>query len=400
MKRILNPESRQAHQSDPLPDQRPDQRPERRPTRLPTRRSWALSLGLTLAVVLWMLSGTFVGASRSTQPTPAPSAASEPERRMSVLVTESQASRIDREIVVQGELEPERRVTLRAETEGQVIGLPVEKGALVEAGELLVELAEDDRPEQLARAEAEVAARRLELTASEKLGSQGMQARTQIKSTQAALATAEAELARLRVDLDRLQIRAPFGGVVETREVELGSLLQRGDPVLELVDNSRLKAVGHVPQQSASALQLGQAVVVKLLDGSRAEGKLTYVARVADPQTRSFRVEAEIPNPDRALGSGVSAELSIKVGEESGHFVSPAVLTLDDQGRIGVRTVDTDDRVHFHPISLVRTQIDGVWVSGLPMTARIITQGQGFVTEGERVDPVTAPPGSTLQDRT
>lgn len=355
-------------------------------------RSLTLSLALTAAVVLWMLSGTFVGAARTAGPDAA-SADAKPQPPMKVLVSESRAARIDREVVVQGTLEPERRVTLRAETEGRVIALPVAKGARVETDTVLVELAADDRPAQLARAEAEVAARRLELDAAETLGSQGLQARTQLKAARAALASAEAELARLRVELERLRIRAPFAGFVETRPVELGSLLRRGDTILELVDNSRLKAVGQVPQQQAADLRLGQPVEVALLTGTEATGTLSYIAQVADPQTRSFRVEAELPNPALALASGVSAELRIKIGEARGHFLSPAVLTLDDAGRIGVRTVDAEDRVQFHPITLVRTQMDGVWVAGLPATARIITQGQGFVSAGERVEPVTAEPG-------
>jgi multidrug efflux system membrane fusion protein len=178
--------------------------------------------------------------------------------------------------------------------------------------------------------------------------------------------------------------------VVETRAIELGSLLQRGDTVLELVDNSRLKAVGHVPQQNAAALSLGQPVTVRLLDGTRVEGRLSYIAQVADPQTRSFRVEAMIPNPELTLAGGLSGELRIKIGETRGHFLSPAALTLDDDGRIGVRTVDDADRVRFHPVALERTQMDGVWVSGLPEQARIITQGQGFVSDGEAVEPVLA----------
>lgn len=349
-----------------------------------------LAIGLALAVTVWMLSGALVGASRKAQSANDGIQSDAPIPVMKVLVSESEAARIDREVEVQGQLEPRRRVVLRAETEGKVERLPVEKGDRVEAGAVLVELSEDDRPAQLARAQAEVAARQLELSAFETLGTQGMQARTQIKTAQAALANAEAELARLQVDIERLRIRAPFAGVVETREIELGSLLQRGDDVLELVDNSRLKAVGHVPQQSAGSLQLGQPVTVELLDGTLAEGRLTYIAQMADAQTRSFRVEAEIPNPELKLASGVSAELRIKLGEETGHFVSPAVLTLDDQGQIGVRAVDSNDQVHFYPISLVRTESDGVWVSGLPAQLRIITRGQGFVSEGEQVKPIPA----------
>ncbi|WP_462321663.1 efflux RND transporter periplasmic adaptor subunit [Halochromatium sp.] len=354
------------------------------------QRSVILAFGLATAVTLWMLSGTLVDASRVQQPTDGKAESVASLQPMRVLVSASQAAEVDREILTQGQLEPRRRVKLRAETDGKVARLPVEKGASVEAGAVLVELAEDDRPAQLARAEAQLAAHQLELAASETLGSQGMQARTQIKQTQAAVASAEAELARLRLDIDRLQIRAPFAAVVEARDVELGSLVQRGDEVAELVDNSRLKATGQVPQQSAADLELGQPVRVKLLDGTEANGRLSYISQVADAQTHSFRIEADIPNPDLALTSGVSAELRIMVGKERGHFLSPAVLTLSDDGRIGVRTVDDHEQVSFYPVRLIHAEMDGVWVSGLPLNVNIIIQGQGFVSEGERVTPVQA----------
>lgn len=195
-------------------------------------------------------------------------------------------------------------------------------------------MALDDREAQIARAEAEVASRRLDLSASEKLGSKGMQARTQIKAAQASLAAAEAELERLRVDLTHTRIRAPFDGLVETRAVELGSLLERGDPVVELVYASVLEAVGQVPQQNAGDLALGQPVAVRLLDGRTVEGRLIYLSQVADPDTRSFRVV-------------------------------------------------------FYPISLARTEVGGVYVSGLPGHVRVITRGQGFVVAGEAVKPVS-----------
>lgn len=359
------------------------------------RPSMMLALLLACAVSVWMLTGQLIGQTEApgaqestTAPQKRPSAPA--QARMRVLVIDSTARSIDREVVARGQLEPWRRVTLRAETDGRVVELPAEKGARVESGRLLVKLAEDDRPAQLARAEAEVAARELELSASETLGQQGMQARTQIKNAQAALASARAELARLELDIERLSIRAPFAGVIEGREVELGSLLQRGDAVLELVDNHQLKATAQVPQQRAGALALGQPVEIELLDGTRASGELIYIARVADPQTRGFRVEVRVPNPAHRLPGGVSAELHIRTGEETGHFLSPAALTLNDEGDVGVRTLDRADRVHFLPVTLVRTERDGVWVTGLPEQARIITRGQGFVSEGEQVTPISA----------
>jgi len=351
------------------------------------KHSAYLAIGLLGAVTAWMLTGSLVGASRTDVVSPASLAASE-SRLMKVLVTDLVAGTVTRQVVVQGQLEPLRRVEIRAETAGQVIELPVEKGARVTKGDVIAKLAQDDRAAQLARAEAEVASRQLDLSASEKLGRKGMQAQTQIKSAQAALAAAEAELERLRIDLEHTHIRAPFGGVVETRAVEVGSLVERADPVVELVDTSVLKAVGHVPQQSVGDLELGQTVEVRLLDGRKAEGRITYLARVADSGTRSFRFEAEVPNPDGGFFSGVSAELRVAVSEEPGYFLSPAILTLDDGGHVGVKVVEGADEVAFYPISLVRTEADGVWVSGLPTRVRVITQGQGFVIAGETVEPV------------
>lgn len=349
------------------------------------KRSAYLSLGLLGLVTVWMLSGALASA-------PGPekvSAATPAVQPMTVQVAELRQGQVTREVVVQGQLEPRRRVQVRAETSGRVVDLPVEKGSRVTAGMVLIGLAREDRPAQLAKAEAEVASRLLDVQAARKLQAQGLQAVNQLKSTEAALAAARAERERLELDLARTRITAPFDGIVETRPVEQGSLVERGDTVAEIVDISVLKAVGQAPQQSAGKLALGQSVKVRLLDGREARGRITYLARVAESGTRSFRVEAEVPNGEGKLDAGISAELRIAVAREPAHFLSPAVLTLDDQGRVGVKAVNAENRVDFHPVSLVRTAADGVWVSGLPEKIRVITQGQGFVAPGQAVEPVS-----------
>lgn len=349
------------------------------------KRASLLSLLLIALVAIWMLSGQLNGstAPKLAAERPAPAAS-----LMRVGVLDLAAEKVVREILVQGQLEPRRRVAIRAETDGLVVELPVEKGAEVVAGALLVKLAEADRQAQIARAQAEVVSQELAVSGHLELKKKGLQAETQLRIAEAGLATARAELERLRLDLKRTAIRAPFDGVWETRDVEKGSLVERGDRIGELVDKGTLLAVGHVPQQSAGWLHLGQPLIVRLLDGRAARAELTYLAKVAEAGTRSFRVEARVSNPDGRLPAGVSAELRIQVGEEMAHFVSPAVLTLDDQGRVGVKSVDAASRVDFHPVTLVKTQADGVWVSGLPERIRLIDQGQGFVTEGEMVEPM------------
>lgn len=350
-------------------------------------RSTYLSLGLLSAVVVWMLSGAIASVPETKAP-----GAEQPMTRpvMKVRVADLNAEQITREIVIQGELEPLRHVEIRAQTASRVIGLPMGRGQSVDSGTLLVSLAEEDRPAQLKRARAEVANQKLEVSGARKLSEQGLQAQNRLRAAEAALAAAEAESARARLELDYTRIEAPFAGILEERYVELGSHLEKGDRVALLVDESTLKAVGRVSQQSAGKLSLGQSIRVRLLDGREAEGRVTYISRVGDSETHSFRVEAEVPNPDGLLTAGTSAELRIAVSREAAHFVSPAVLSLDDTGEVGVKSVNAGGKVEFFPIELVRTEADGVWVSGLPPRVRVITQGQGFVTTGEPVIPVPA----------
>lgn len=364
-----------------------------------------LALGLAAAVVVWMASGLLprTGAEHPAAP---PNQAGDHSgdtvrapAAMTVGVLDLAARPVPRELVLQGQLEPRRRVAVRAETAGLVTALPLERGERVAAGALLARLAEEDRAAQIARAEAAVTSGELLVGGQRNLRERGLQIETDLKAAEAELAAARAELERLRLDLARTAIRAPFAGVLEARPVELGSLVERGDPVADLVDDQVLLAIGHAPQQGIARLQPGQPVTVQLLDGRRAEGRLSFVARVAAPGTRSFRVEAEIPNPDAELPGGVSAELRILLGTAPAHLISPAVLTLDDLGQVGVKSVGADGRVAFHPVAVVRADTEGVWVEGLPAQVRVIVQGQGFVAVGEPVEAVVAQQPAAALDR-
>ena len=99
----------------------------------------------------------------------------------------------------------------------------------------------------------------------------------------------------------------------------------------------------------------------------------------------SFRIEIEVPNPQATIRSGMSAEARIPTGTVSAQFVSSALLSLDAGGAIGIKTVDDDNVVVFHPIDIVMSEKNGIWVSGLPEVARVITVGHGFVSQGQLV---------------
>jgi len=367
------------------------------------KKSTYLSATLLLIVVAWMFSGAFANvpekqisnhtkqnvATNNTLSNNASDKANEKSLAlMKVKVANIEAQSVTREIIAQGVLEPFRQIEIQSQADSKVVDIAVDKGNRVFADTLLFKLDEQDRKAQIKRAQADVNTQRFELNAAKKLRKQGLQAENKLNASHSALALAQAQLKQAQLQLQHTRIKAPFSGIVEQRYVEIGTHVEPGEKLALIVDESILKAVAYISQQSVNQIKLGQTVYVTLLDGRKAQGKVSYISRLGDSETHSFRVEAEIPNINWKLNAGVSTELRIAIGTEKAHFISPALFTLNNSGAVGVKGVDNKDTVIFYPISMVKSEAQGIWVSGLPQHSTIITQGQAFVNSGEIVIPV------------
>lgn len=356
------------------------------------KTSWLAAAGVTLLLVLWMASGllgddesgsegTLSGSSAET--TDATQGSEARTMRVDVMVAEPVQEQ--RSLVLRGEITAARIVSLRAETAGRVTELPVERGTRVVAGSSLAQLDPGVRSALLESARAQLSSARAEQRAAESLGSRGMQSQLQTEQAAAAAKLASSEVDRLELDLANTQILAPFDGVVEQLPLEIGQLVERGDTVATLVDDSSFKVTARAAQKVAAELKAGQPVTVTLITGQELQAELSWVSSVADAATRSFEVEAVIDNPGVLLSTGVSATLGVPVERVEAIFLSPSTFTLSEDGDLGVKIVDENERVAFLPVTVLRTSLDGAWVSGIEAGARIITLGQGFVSPGEQV---------------
>jgi len=345
------------------------------------RKSYVIALAIAVVLVGWMLSGQLGG-----EPAPEPDAASEAEP-MAVQVREMTAQAVERRLENQGDTVADKDVELRAQTAGRVAEVLVERGAAVEGGEPLLRLAMEDRQARRAEAQARVAQREADYEAAQRLGDDGFQARSAVREARAALEAARAALAAIEEEIGHTTVRAPFAGVLEERPVEAGDFVAVGDPVARVVDADPLIAVVNIAQHDIGRVRLGGPAEIELATGDRLEGTIDYISGAAQSGTRTFRVEIEAPNPE-GLPVGVSATIRIPLETVQAHFVSPAVLALEESGRIGVKTVGDDSVVAFHRVEIVRAERAGIWVTGLPERARVITVGQGFVRDGEPVRAV------------
>jgi len=276
-----------------------------------------------------------------------------------------------------------------------VVSRPVERGMRVEEGELLCELAVDDRDAAVAEAEAAVEDARIQYEGSLKLKEQGLQSRTAIAGAAARLEAARAQLRRQVLNLERTRISAPFSGVVEDLHMNTGDYAVPGAVCATLIDLDPMLVRADVTENEVESLRLGGRVSARTSTGRDVEGVVTFVGKQSDPVTRTYPVEITVENGDYSIRSGLTVSVRFGLGEVQAHQISPALFALDDQGEVGVRTIDRSNRVSFHKIRIIEDGPEGVWVTGLPRTTRLITVGQEFVSVGEIVEPVYSDERST-----
>jgi len=347
------------------------------------RTSILMAIGVTVAVVLWMLSG--IGGDKND--TAELSSGDSTDGPMRVRVAQVRSSEVTREITVSARTEPNRVVQLKAETDGAVVDLGIDRGSDVWAGNSLVKLDIRDRNARLREAESLIVQRELELQGRQNLKSQQYASDVEIAEAQARLDSARAARERIELEIRNTEVVAPFEGIIQERWVEIGDYVRTGDRVVELVDIDPLIIAGEVNGKDVTELAVGSMGYATLVDGTELAGSIRYVAPVADENTRTFRVELAVPNPGQ-VRAGLTAELKLSGTRIQAHDVSSALLTLSDEGAVGVKVVNDNDRVEFYSIEIVGASNDGILVTGLPDSARVITVGQGFVTEGQQVEPV------------
>jgi multidrug efflux system membrane fusion protein len=289
------------------------------------------------------------------------------------------------QVVMRGRTEAARSVVVRSETAGVVAATPTPEGSFVRQGQVLCRLAVDARQASLDQARAALKSRQLQRQAAQQLREKGFRSETQVLEAQANLDAAQAAVRQAEIALRQLEIRAPFSGVFDRRDAEIGTYLAPGQPCGTMIELNPLLVVGDAPETEAARLRVGAPAQARLVNGQVLNGQVRYVARDADPQTRTYHLEVSVPNPGNAVRSGLSADLRIAAGAGPAHLVPVSALVLDSAGRQGIRYVQPGGRVAFTPVTVLEETREGMWIGGLRGTVNIITVGQSFVADGQKV---------------
>lgn len=304
-----------------------------------------------------------------------------------VVVLSSTARGIEDAVILRGETQAAREVELRAETSGRVVSEPLRRGTFVDAGQVICRIDIGTREAMLAEAEARLADARINFSAADRLSQDGFASSTRVATTEANLRSAEAAVAAAAKEIERLTLTAPFAGILESDSAEIGSLLQPGGLCATVIQLDPIRLVGFVPETEVDRIEPDAMAGARLATGQEVTGRVSFISRSADPMTRTFRVDVEVPNPDLAIRDGQTAEIAIAAQGTRAHLLPQSALTLSDDGALGVRLVSPDQTALFAPVSLLRDTAQGVWVGGLDDTADVIVVGQEYVEDGVPVIP-------------
>lgn len=350
------------------------------------KKTYVVAIIIGVVVTLWMTSGFLFPKKHSNAHKDAEfkTMTRTDIARVRVQHLIAQAQRI--EITLRGRTQAKRVVSIKAEMGGRVVATPVERGQRVKKGAVLCQLADDDHIALLQQARASLEKASIDYDGALKLREKNLLSVTSVAGSKAAVESAKANLKSAEVAVQRLTMRAPFAGFVEDRPAQVGDLIERSGTCARIIDESVVLASAQAAEREVAPLNIGQPVSVQLAGGGEVKGAITFVGRTADTQTRTYRIEATLNINGANVRDGGTAQIAVPLEEVMAYRISPAVLALDDAGQVGVRIVNSQKIVEFHPVQVVRESAEGVWVSGLPPEIDLITVGQEFVADGDKVE--------------
>lgn len=357
-----------------------------RPTRAPTAPA---GTGLALLLALAVLPAACTAQGQAAEPDAAPV-----EARPAATPPAAQATWVETAVMattdatlrlsLPGEVEGFREASLASAQGGFIESVRPQVGDEVREGELLAKVDTALYHARQGQTKAELSAAKRELARVQKI--QSIVARAELDQAKTRVDTAKATQRVADLQTKRASITAPFAGVISERNAERGEVASPGMPLLTLVQLDPIKVTLAVSDRDVVSLRTGAEVEVRTDAQSQPlQGTILRINPVADPESRAFAVEVEVPNPERRLLPGMIARVSLEQPVATGALVIPQSFLVTRRTDNGVFVVE-DGVAHWRTLELGAVVHDQVVVSGgLQPGEEVVVVGQRSLAEGDHV---------------
>ena len=346
------------------------------------------------------------------------------------------ANLIDQSIELQGQTIHNKKIDVKSETSGNISEINFSRGDKVNKNLSLVLISMDDRKEKLLSAQKDLERLSKELILNEKnrdnllrqniekiklyeieyasakqLIDKGLSSKSKLSLASFNLANAEADredikikfestlanleaqitnvkslLKNIKLDIAKTNISAPFDGIISKKMVEETEFISIGTPLFTIIDLDPIKIEGYLSEFDVNKVSVGTNALIEDSNGIKKNGTITFISPSAEISTRTFEITIEANNKDLTYKSGITTKIIIKGSELKAHKIPPSILTLLDDGTVGVKAVNKENNVVFYPTKTIKDTIDGMWVSGLPESVNLIISGQEYISIGEKIN--------------
>ena len=346
------------------------------------------------------------------------------------------SSLIDQSIELQGQTIHNKKIDVKSETSGNIKSIDFARGDKVSLDSEMITISLEDRNEKLSSAKQDLERLNKELILNEKnrdnllkqnierielyeieyasakqLIDKGLSSKSKLSLASFNLANAKADredikikfestlasleaqitnvksvLKNIKLDINKTSIKAPFDGIISEKMVEETEFISVGTPLFSIIDLDPIKIEGYLSEFDVNKVSVGTKAFIEDSNGIKKSGIISFISPSAETSTRTFEITIEADNKDLSYKSGITTKIVIKGSELKAHKIPPSILTLLDDGTVGVKAVDNENIVIFYPTKTIKDTLDGMWVSGLPEKVNLIVSGQEYISLGDTVN--------------
>lgn len=287
-----------------------------------------------------------------------------------------------------------RNIEIRAQEKGYLENIYVDEGRFVKAGQLLFKIMPKIYEAELQKAQAEVKAAEIELQNTSALVDKNVVSKNEQAMAEARLDQAKAEMALAKLHLSFTEIRAPFDGTIDRIPLKLGSLIDEGELLTSLSDNSQMFAYFNVSEPeyldyATNAKNRGNNKVNLLLANNQPlpyKGEVETIESEFDNKTGNIAFRARFPNPDKLLKNGETGKVLMSI-PLSNALIIPQKATYEIQDKIYVFVVDKNNVVRSRNIT-IRSRMPDLYVveSGISENDHILLEGIQRAKDDDKIE--------------
>lgn len=287
-----------------------------------------------------------------------------------------------------------RHIAVSALVEGYLESVAVNEGQRVEEGQLLFKVFPAAYEAEFRKAAAEAEAAELEYKNTKSLGDRKVVAPTEVALSEARFRTAKAEAELAETHLGFTEIKAPFAGMVDRLEAREGSLVEEGEQLTTLSDNSAMWVYFNVPEAeyldyvTSTRTDGENAVRLRLANGTLfgSSGTVTTIEADFDPQTGTIAFRADFPNPDALLRNGQTGNI-VMTRRINDALIIPQKATFEVLDQTYVFVIDEQGVAHQRNVKIAE-ELEDIFIieSGLLPDEQIVVEGVRFVRDGEHAE--------------